>query len=145
MKSKIKETKFHKTDTKGSSCLVVMEDKTDGFFNYKGEFPFAVGEDVEYEATKTEKKSKPGEFYNMLTISHVTAMGSPPAAPPKPQSNNCGCGTSDITAMKFEARMKCLELAHNAFISGKLDDKEAKEHFVAWVAAADGLINELSR
>jgi hypothetical protein len=46
--------------------------------------------------------------------------------------------------MRFEARMKCIDIAHNAYLAGKLNDAEAKEHCAGWVAISDALINELA-
>ena len=148
MVSKIKETKYPKSDNKGNSCLVVLENGVDGFFNYKGAFPFAVGEDVDYEATKTEKKSKPGEFYNVLKLSKAGSVATAPQqsgnAPVPPKAPH----TPNIAQMKFDGRMKVLELGINALIGGRFskdtDEEAATKTFIQeWSSFTDTLVDEI--
>jgi len=145
--SRIKETKYPKTNSKGSSCLVVLEDKTDGFFNYDGEFPFALGEEVEYTATKTEKKSKPGEFYNVFTLKKV---GTPSSTTPPTESKPAlepsimeWHGVKNIIDMKFEARLHLIELITRLLVAGKIEYTEVKPYFTEWVIMVDTAIDEL--
>jgi hypothetical protein len=130
MRSTIKETKYPKTDAKGSSCLVVLNDGTDGFFNYKGAFPFTVGQEVEYTATKTEKKTKPGEFYNVLKLEAV-GQASQPQSNPQPNKAivKVPLSGSEIKNHKVQASISALEFIISAYNADKVkwDEVAAKQ------------------
>lgn len=151
MKSRIKETKYPKSDAKGNSCLVVLEDKTDGFYNYKGDFPFAVGEEVEYTATRVEKKTKPGEFYNTLKLEKAFAPtgGQTPVLQPTAPTKVNVPPTSGIreakslAEMKFEARICNMKLAVSCLEAGKFERKDVLEAFAEWNSVFDAAIDEL--
>lgn len=133
-------------DGKPSGYKIELADGTKGYLVEKeSDKDLGIGVDVTYTSVTPEGKS-----YKKITAHRVQSGAPAPSnashgIPLKPQSANCGCGTSDLTTMKFEARMKCIDLAHKAYLEGKLTDGEAKEHCVAWVAVADGLINELAK
>jgi len=147
MKSRIKETKYPKSDAKGNSCLVVLEDKTDGFYNYKGDFPFAVGEEVEYTATKVEKKSKPGEFYNTLKLEKAfTPTGGQAPVPPAKVNVPSTSGIREaksLAEMKFEARICNMKLAVGCLEAGKFERKDVLEAFAEWNSVFDAAIDEI--
>jgi hypothetical protein len=127
------------------SYLFTLDDGVGGFLSNNNPESFREGDEVTY--TKEVKKSGQGKDYNVLTLTLGGGSNTPPANPaPRPQAPAPVVVPQEATVlkMKFESRMKCLELAHNAYLSGKLDDKEALEHCVAWVAVADGLINEIT-
>ncbi len=45
--------------------------------------------------------------------------------------------------MKFDGRMKCLELAVNCYIAGKIEDKDVEEHAKVWISLTDSLIDDI--
>ncbi len=148
MKSRIKEVKYPKSDAKGNACLLVLEDKTEGWYNYKGDFIFAIGEEVGYTATQKPKVSKPGEFSTILTVNKV---GSDPEAPaPQPQAgavrppSTAGVqAAKSFNEMKFEGRIVCIKLAVECILQGKFEKKDAMEAFAEWVTVLDASIDEL--
>lgn len=129
-----KITKFDaKEPFKGvTSAFVAFEDKAYGFFEYEGAAPFKAGDEVEY--TLTKEKSPTGKTINKLTITAVSgsSQGKAPTPAPAPKTIN-------VAQMKHENRLKCMELAHEAYVAGKLDNAEAQQHAREWVALADDL------
>lgn len=138
MKSKIKERKFDKSDSKGSSCLLVFEDGVDGYFNWQGEFPFSLGEEVEYTAIQSPNKSKPGKFYNKLTITKMqqaSAQNTPPPPPfitPPPTPINKPVSSfvlANAQAIKAEASIKAMEYMIDCFIADKVQWDQIQPRF----------------
>lgn len=94
------------------------------------------------EIPYTSKAGKASTLYGLRMAAN--SAGSTPT-PPQSQSQPAikAPHTVNIAQMKFDSRIKCLELANAAYLAGKLTDQEAKEHVQAWVAMADGLIDEI--
>ena len=149
MKSRIKEVKYPKSDAKGNSCLLVLEDKTEGWYNYKGDFIFTVGEEIEYSTTQKPKVSKPGEFNIIISPSKLGQIPVTSAPAPQPQGavkppNTSAVSTAkSFTEMKFEGRIVCIKLAVECILQGKFEKADAMEAFAEWVTVLDASIDEL--
>lgn len=76
------------------------------------------------------------------TAPSVAPSTAPPSASP-PKSTPIP--NDDFLSMRFEGRIKCIELAHQAYLSGKLEEQDAITHCKTWVILADDLINELRK
>ena len=128
-----------KPDGKPSGYKVNLSDGTFGYLVEKeSDKDLKDGEVVTYTA-----ETPAGKTYKKLTVKRE---GQSSSATPQQQSSQPAAkmpSTFNVAQMRFDARMKCLELANNAFVAGKLDDAQAKEHAAAWIVMADSLINEI--
>jgi hypothetical protein len=138
---------------KPSGFKVTLDDGRSGNLEEKqSDKGLRVGDEVAVtEIPYTSKAGNKSTLYGLRLGAGVATTSAPaynppvnPTPRPQPSAPVVVPQEATILKMKFESRMKCLELAHNAYLSGKLDDKEALEHCVAWVAVADGLINEIT-
>jgi hypothetical protein len=139
-------------NNKPSGYKVTLDDGRTGNLEEKqSDKGLRVGDEVIVtEIPYTSKAGNKSTLYGLRLSGAIATTGAPtpqqsapPVNPPPRPAQQQTAPTTTLTTMKFQSRMKCMELAHNAYLAGKLDDKEAKEHFVSWVAIADGLINEL--
>uniref|UniRef100_A0A6M3JI39 Uncharacterized protein n=1 Tax=viral metagenome TaxID=1070528 RepID=A0A6M3JI39_9ZZZZ len=129
------------------SAGVTFDDEVFGFYNFKGEIDIKEGEDVNYTYETRQKKDKSGD-YKVLTITRPNTPDPAPQATPEPvkvvtPSTERLLNAKSFTEMKFESRMNVIKLAVSAYIAGKIDFDQVKEHFNTWVDMADSAIDEL--
>lgn len=98
------------------------------------------GDDVVVTVTDYVAKST-GKHSNLLTVKREQGTTTPAFKPSGGQTPSL----INNNSLKFEARMKCMQLAHDAYLAGKLDDKEAQNHCREWVVMSDALIDDLGR
>jgi hypothetical protein len=130
-------------DGKASGFKVELSDGVQGYLTEKdSDKGLVVGDTVTYSVFTPEGKS-----YKKITIKKAIAAEATQASQPLNQTvsrQQPQATTDPFIRMRFEARMKCIDIAHNAYLAGKLNDAEAKEHCAGWVAISDALINELA-
>ena len=140
-------------DNKPNGFKVTLSDTTFGYLVEKdSDKGLAEGDVVTYTA-----EIPAGKTYKKLTIKkaggqaggqvggQVSGQVGGQVAPPVGQSPRQDHKGAFIFQLKFDARMKCIQIAHDAFLAGKLDDKEAQSHCREWVVMSDALIDDLSR
>ena len=126
-------------DNKPNGFKVTLSDTTFGYLVEKDSDKGLVeGEEVAYTS-----ETPAGKTYKKLTIKKAGGQSAPP--PPPAPNQQTPCKVSNVTQMKYDTRMKCIQIAHDAFLAGKLDDKEAQTHCREWVVMADALIDDLSK
>jgi len=142
--TKIKEVnEFTKSNGK-KGWRFILDDGKEGFISNDKPWEYKAGDEVTY--TMEVKKTAKGE-YNIFTF------GAAGATPPPQQTTQSLVAQSPagiltptgLSSMKFEGRLKCIQLAHDTYLAGKLDDNEAKNHCREWVVLADALIDDLAK
>lgn len=108
----------------------------------KSDKGLAVGEEVTY--SENPWTSPKGNTVNFLTVKRASSAAPQPKGG---KSNYSGQGTAQpsVLDMKFQARLKIIELACKGVFEGKLEGNEPKEFVAEWVSFADGLIDELAK
>ena len=120
---------------------VTLADGTAGYLQDKSDDGLKEGDAV--TATIEEYTSKAGKKSNLITLIRRTQdVGKQQSSASIPSATLTPTGMSGL---KYDARLKCIQLAHDAFLAGKLDDAEAKNHCREWVVLADALIDDLAR
>jgi len=121
---------------------VTLADGTVGYLQDKSDEGLKEGDAV--TATIEEYTSKAGKKSNLITLTRgVATQGtSQQSSASIPSATLTPTG---LSGLKFEGRMKCIQLAHDAYLAGKLDDNEAKNHCREWVVLADALIDDLAK
>ena len=150
--AKIKKIDELKSTYKGEekiSYVVHTEDGRRGYLEKNCFGKFREGDDVNVTVTKTGN-GKSGAWEQWSLAMATSTPTPPPTSTPKPPStpfieNKPTKSVDALISMKFDGRLKCMELAHNAYLAGKLDAEEAKNHCREWVTLADSLIDDLSR
>jgi len=129
-------------DNKPNGFKVTLSDTTFGYLVEKDSDKGLVeGEAVTYTA-----ETPAGKTYKKLTIKKAGGQAVPASPQSVPQQFLPTVGLySKTLELKFDARMKCIQIAHDAFLAGKLDDKEAQTHCREWVVMSDALIDDLNR
>ena len=122
---------------------VTLADGTVGYLQDESDTGLKEGDAVTAEIKV--HTSKVGNKSNLITLkkSERSTQGSP-------QQSSASIPSATLTptglsGLKYDARLKCIQLAHDAFLAGKLDDAEAKNHCREWVVLADALIDDLAR
>jgi len=138
---------------KPSGFKVTLDNGTQGNLQEKeSDKGLRVGDEV--AVTLIPYTSKKGVTSNLLGLRLITggqASGQASGqvggqAAPAPQARQTtSLYTSNVTQMKFDARLKCMQIANDAYIAGKLTADEAKNHCREWVVLADALIDDLSK
>jgi len=120
---------------------VTLADGTVGYLQDKSDDGLKEGDAV--TATIEEYTSKAGKKSNLITLIRRTQdVGKQQSSASIPSATLTPTGMSGL---KYDARLKCIQLAHDAFLAGKLDDAEAKNHCREWVVLADALIDDLTK
>ena len=120
---------------------VTLADGTAGYLQDKSDDGLKEGDAV--TATIEEYTSKAGKKSNLITLIRRTQdVGKQQSSASIPSATLTPTGMSGL---KYDARLKCIQLAHDAFLAGKLDDAEAKNHCREWVVLADALIDDLTK
>jgi len=120
---------------------VTLADGTVGYLQDKSDDGLKEGDAV--TATIEEYTSKAGKKSNLITLIRRTQdVGKQQSSASIPSATLTPTGMSGL---KYDARLKCIQLAHDAFLAGKLDDAEAKNHCREWVVLADALIDDLAK
>ena len=147
--AKIKEVhEFTKSNGK-KGWRFILDDGKEGFISNDKPWEYKEGQEVSY--TLAVKKKSNGEEYNIFTFGAVgtpvtqQSASTPQSSPPTPNLNIPRAPVKGLTDLKFEGKMKCLQLAHDTYLAGKLDDNEAKNHCREWVVLADALIDDLAK
>ena len=143
-------SKITKLDIKDgkNEAFIAFEDKKWGIYKFEGACQYAVGDTVSYESTtETFPSGKKMDFFTIGAGATAPASTPPPPAQqptsqPQPSATLTPTG---LSSLKFEGRLRCIQLAHDAYLAGKLDAKEAKNHCREWVVLADALIDDLAK
>jgi hypothetical protein len=132
---------------KPSGFKVTLDNGTQGNLQEKeSDKGLRVGDEV--AVTLIPYTSKKGVTSNLLGLRLVTGGQAAPqqSLPTAPRQAQTLSPRQELTtSMKFDARLKCIQIAHDAFLAGKLDDKEAQTHCREWVVMSDALIDDLSK
>ena len=122
---------------------VTLADGTVGYLQDESDTGLKEGDAVTAEI-KVYTAKKTGNKSNLITLKKsVATQGTP-----QQSSASIPSGTSiptGLSGLKYDARMKCMQLAHDTYLAGKLDDNEAKNHCREWVVLADALIDDLAK
>lgn len=142
MKSRIKTITVSEFNGK-KSYSALLENGIAGYYDIKQAGELKDGDDVDY--TAEERTNKKGGKYNLLTLTKVVVPEVPvaPGAKIERPVIDKMVASKSLTELKFNARMECLKLAVSAYIAGKIDFEQVKEHFVQWTSMADASIDEL--
>lgn len=134
MSTKIKSITPKTFQGKVTGYNITLTDGTTGYLADKAsDKDLKEGEEVNY--TTEVKQNKQGGNYNLLTVKRGSTGSSSNTPAPQPHAPK----TINTAQMKHENRLKCMELAHEAYVAGKLDNADAQQHAREWVALADDL------
>ena len=124
---------------------VTLADGTTGYVQKESDTGLQNGDTV--FAMVEDYTSKAGNKSKLITLKKLDSpVSTPTFAPTGGQTPSLtSAPTTGTLQMKFEGRMKCIELAHGAYLAGKLDSNEAQNHCREWVVMSDALIDDLSR
>ena len=121
---------------------VTLADGTTGYLQDESDTGLKEGDAVSAEI-KVYTAKKTGNKSNLITLKKtLVAQNASQQSTSIPSATLTPTG---LSGLKFEARMKCIQLAHDTYIAGKLDDNEAKNHCREWVVLADALIDDLTK
>ena len=141
--TKIKEVKEFKKANGKKGWIFILEDGKEGFITNDSPWTYEAGQEVDY--TLEVKKKSNGETYNLITFSTPNSQPAQQSAPTTTAVPQTTKNQSNLIMLKFDGRMKCIQLAHDTYLAGKLDDNEAKNHCREWVVLADALIDDLAK
>jgi hypothetical protein len=135
-------TKFDAKDPYNgkTSAFVGLKDKAYGFFEFMGDAPFKVGDEVEYTVTEIPREGqKPVRKIALSKIGSSAPAQSSATPPAKPQIHVGGKSKEEI---KSEAAIRMMEAALDGFYRDKLElahvETKAKEYTkVLWLEIDD--------
>ena len=108
--------------------VIYLEDGTEGYLNDKDSDNLTVGDIADYTFEKKERKSKKGEFYNLLTLKR--AVASTPEAPLATQpKDHSPIPKITLFQEKVKGVLKSMELTMEAVYNNKITYAQAQGIF----------------